>query len=217
MNSEIVKLSRNQFIATYPKRIIEEAIQSFEWPSQLDRDEVSVELKQAWINHNSDVGRFKTAVDLVHMWGFGGKRMKEALFDDESFWSQLKDVLNSWDLNAPKRVEALSGLLSFDGLGIATASKWICMLDQERFAIYDSRVSAALAGITDNGKRIFPIVGRRSTKNKKYPPQDYRAGKAHLILEDYQTFIFMLQSLQEHYEVDSVSELEKALFMLGKD
>lgn len=217
MRDQAVEFSRKEFIAIYSKQTIREAIKSFEWDSKLTREEVEIDLRQAWADRDSDLVGFKTAVRQVHMWGFGNKPLKSSLDNDELFWSRLRNVLESWYLDHSDKVESLSRLLSLKGLGIATASKWICMLDQERFAIYDSRVSAALAGITDNGKRIFPIVGRRSVESKKYPPQDYRAGKAHLISEDYQTFILMLQSLQEHYEVDSVSELEKALFMLGKD
>ena len=110
--------------------------------------------------------------------------------------------------------DALIDVLKCNGIGIATASKWICLCDQKRFGIYDSRVSIALSSVVDEqGFRLFPIVARRHTKERTYPNADYCPPQ-----NMAQCFIYYTDVINELGAIIelSASEVEMAFFMLGK-
>ena len=101
---------------------------------------------------------------------------------------------------------------------IARFSKWICFSNQEKFSIYDSRVSLALRQIKLANSRVFPTLGAKSAGR---PNADFiRANKmiaADRIAKIYMLYTNMLRAVLPHYKLSSVAELEMALFMLGTD
>ena len=106
----------------------------------------------------------RSAADNIHRWGFG-RPISAAVRESLAFWSDLEAMLTVFaemrEDEIYQSVEPLSKLLSHNGLGIATVSKWVCFVNQTRFAIFDSRVSIALRNVTIEGHRAFPVVGRR--------------------------------------------------------
>lgn len=94
------------------------------------------------------------ALRKIHRWGLPGR------FPD-SVETRIKDVRSLLGRIQARElvIEALTALLELDGVGIGTVSKWICFLDQSRYAIYDSRVSVALREMRDeNNDRYLPVM-----------------------------------------------------------
>lgn len=163
--------------------------------------------------------------DEVHKWGFRNAPVKEAVRKNPHFEPALKNLLLTWTqggLSAeskPHKLRALTEMLQIPLVGIATASKWICFLNQGSYAIYDSRVSLALREIVVNGCRPFPIVSRRSLADKKAWRQDLGKGQAKLMAEAYWAYLLTLESLatvDRRTVVPSLAaNVEMALFMMG--
>lgn len=135
--------------------------------------------------------------------------------------------------SCPAAVESLIALLEIKYLGIARVSKFVCFLDQDRYAIYDSRVSYALKDLTlDGAQRVFPFVGGRPVKNSRYVLADVIASKPRHMTAVYIVFLHLLQRVAEKLnERGGITDrplqqvvgqqwtpalLEMALFMAGR-
>jgi len=109
----------------------------------------------------------------VHRWGFNNTSIRKSVLRNNSFESCLLEVIREWQkpddaIEREVARTALRTLLCIQGLGLATATKWICFLDQRRFAIYDSRVSYALHPLElDGGGRTFPFIGPRVSYGRR--------------------------------------------------
>jgi hypothetical protein len=110
--------------------------------------------------------------DRIHKWGFG-HNFTSLLEEKSQFRQSFCRLISVWRVpglgpgEQLLKTDALSEMLSLNRVGIAKASKWICFIDQSRYAIYDSRVALALRNISIDGERIFPIIGRRATGGRK--------------------------------------------------
>jgi hypothetical protein len=104
----------------------------------------------------------------VHRWGFRNRPINRAVLGDPRWPEGISSLLQCWASTADPLTtlpaqHALFDVLSIPRLGVATTSKWICFLDQSRFAIYDSRVAYALRRLLVDNQRVFPFVGGRTT------------------------------------------------------
>ena len=158
------------------------------------------------------------AINEIQAWGFNGRKLQPSIKPDKTFLSELPKAFEIWSSDpsdSQNKIEALERLLSVKGLGIATISKWLCFTRPKQLAIYDSRVSIALRPIVTNGQRIFPTVGRRNTKTRKYPPADYQSLKPEIMAARYHIYTNMLACVVDNKELMTASDVEMALFMLG--
>jgi hypothetical protein len=212
----------NQIIQQYPLELLRVNIENFVWGNKnvIDSNDSRTNLEsitQGWIASKSDEN-YRFVLEEIYAWGFGGRKPPKSTLNDE-FKFAFINMAKIWsDENAVKqsKLDALEKTLSFKSIGIATVSKWICFIDQSKYAIYDSRVSIALSVIKDEkGKRIFPIIGRRSTKFKKYPTQDTIASNAHAMAQSYLCYLETLSHISEKTTL-TASQVEMALFMIGE-
>ncbi|MCW4051402.1 MAG: hypothetical protein NWE89_16895 [Candidatus Bathyarchaeota archaeon] len=146
-------------------------------------------------------------LDRVMDWG-GLRHI--ALDEDEALrvTGEAFSLLDAGDL-----VSATLRLLSVRGVGIASASKVIGLYDQNLYAVYDSRVGTALRSLVDeDGVRLIKCpVGRGR-------PGDVCLDR--VWAENYERLIWVLGImgwyLGEKGYPFSVSDVEMALFMMGK-
>jgi len=106
--------------------------------------------------------------EQVHRWGFGNKPIADHVRAAAEWPTAIHDLARTWSaavdpIATSEALHALRRLLEIRGVGLATATKWTCFLDQSRFAIYDSRVAYALRRLTIDDRRVFPFVGGRET------------------------------------------------------
>lgn len=205
-------------LARHSETILTEQFQSFEWKKKrfeeavFERAENERTLRQAI--RADDVSEIKASIFRIHKWGFGSETPNSK--GDE--WLRLTvDIVREFSKHTtdPQRQKALlKALLESDGVGIARASKWVCFCDQNRYAIYDSRVSIALREVVwTNDKRVFPTVGRKKTKSSQYPYAD--AIKPSQMVEKYFLYLDTLKIISDRTRL-KVAEIEMALFMIGK-
>jgi len=161
----------------------------------------------------------ESAANNIHVWGFG-RGIPETVRNRLSFLSDLESVLKAFaekqDDEIYQCAEPLAKLLTHERVGIATASKWVCFVDQKRFAIFDSRVSIALRNVTIDGHRAFPVVGRRPSGGRlawtatpllhAFP---IRTARAYI---DYLRVVGLLSNIIGHM---TPAQIEMALFMAG--
>jgi hypothetical protein len=107
---------------------------------------------------------------------------------------------------------AILRLLSIRGVGISSASKIIGLFDQNRLAIYDSRVGKALKTLKLSDNR-----------NIKCPPGRNRPGDACTYREwafNYQQLIWILEVIRDYLNKQgypfNIADVEMALFVMGK-
>jgi len=145
-------------------------------------------------------------LDRVMDWG-GLRRI--ALDEDEALrvTGEAFGLLDSGDLKG-----AILRLLSVYGVGISSASKVIGLSDQNRFAIYDSRVGTALRSLVVDVRRLIKCPAGRGR------PGD--ACSNHRWAESYERLIWVLEImsgyLSERGYPFSVADVEMALFMMGE-
>ena len=146
-------------------------------------------------------------LDKVTSWGgFGSFPLRD---NDEvlKITSKAFKLLDEGNLAG-----AILELLSIKGVGISTASKIIGLLDQNRLAIYDSRVGTALRTLKHEGTRIITCPPGRTR------PGDFCTYKQWA--ENYQKLIWVLEvvrdTLDEQGYSYSIADVEMALFMMGK-
>ncbi|WP_162782232.1 hypothetical protein [Arenimonas caeni] len=200
-------------IARFPQCILERHLERFEWRGDswesawLKREELSKQLCLAL--ESAEQESLLAALRAIHSWGFAKASVFPAAIErrvDEA-GAVLIEIRSELSLNK------VNGLLNVPGVGIATASKWICLLDQSAFAIYDSRVSVALREICVDEKRCFPILPPWKGSNSW--PQDYVTKER--MATYYLRYIEALREVSESYTAMSPARIEMALFMAGKE
>ena len=160
--------------------------------------------------------------DAIYEWGFG-IRIPAAVRRDALFLPTLRRTLLAFRVAPPGNyatcVFPLDALLGIKGLGIASVSKWICMVDQGLFAIYDSRVSIALLDVgLPCGCRAFPIVGRRPVRGLSAWPADSQVSNdPSRAARSYVDYLHVLAQLRRLHRRHYAARVEMALFMAGED
>lgn len=109
-------------------------------------------------------------------------------------------------------VKAVFELISINKVGIASASKIIGLFDQNRLAIYDSRVGTALRTLVHNGKSIIKCPVGRSRKGDMCTNKQWAT--------NYEKLIWILEimrnKLNEKGYPFNIADVEMSLFMIGK-
>lgn len=215
-DNEALEFAVRQFCSKYSQTELQDAIDGFEWrdtteASLAKRREISEKYSQ-WAREGAAIDAAEVMATKVYKWGFGKNNCPNSL---KSNWPLFCRVNQCWNEGGDRKrmVELLTELLRLKGIGIATASKWICFIDEDRYAIYDSRVSAALRSIKVNNKRVFPTVGRRQFGSKKYPAPTVRTPAQ--MASDYLFFTDFSSVVAKRYNFDSPAKVEMGLFMLG--
>ena len=215
-----------QFQALFPAPDLVAASQDYRWPESATSEQTLRKRTETAANFASwsDQGLSPTeAIEhlrAVHKWGFGGQDLnrRQRYIYEEPYIDDILTMLATWrdrkDRNEMR--STLAHVLTFPYIGIARVSKWICFLDQQSYAIYDSRVSLALRKIEIEGRRIFPTLGAKSAGR---PYQDYIGAspdmRARKITDVYCLFCDVLWVANQSYKFEEVADIEKALFMLG--
>lgn len=207
----------DEFLKKYSKRDILDAANRFKWgkkstkDSKKEREEVSDKFR-FWISQGCPLTEAQEYADLVMRWGFGRNSPPSLSKDLQSFC----DLISSWNKheNASDMQDLLAKNLKLFGIGIARSSKWLCFVDPEKFCIYDSRVAITLRELGDGGGRTFPTVGRMRTKRISHFPTPNVRTPENMAL-DYCKFLDLISAVKFEFGVDSVSEIEMGLFMLG--
>ena len=153
------------------------------------------------------------ALREIHRWGLPG-RFPDSVETRIANVRSLLGQIQARELD----VEALTALLELDGVGIATVSKWICFLDQSRYAIYDSRVSVALREMRDeNNDRYLPVMPRRSSKTRTpWPADSVTPSSMALCYFDYLALAQdAARELKTRDSTMNTAKVEMALFMIG--
>jgi hypothetical protein len=154
---------------TFPPKHLREKAHEFQWKnrSMPDAWEERVRL-QLDLQRSTDDQASIAAAQAIHRWGFGSDF---ALLDnDKSCQQAVLVMIKNFSTTCNREVleTSLSTVLSLPDIGIATASKWTCLSDQLRFAIYDSRVSVALRSVcVDEKHRAFPILPRQAGDQRR--------------------------------------------------
>jgi len=226
-SAEVMQLA-DQFELIISKEKLDEAIKSFSWggvseaASLKARDKVADSFKN-WAKAGFPDNRFDEEIQKVHVWGFGQPLSKSTCHIlKEPHRSVLSECMKKWysKSDISERRESLREALKIKSIGIARLSKWVCFLDQEVYAIYDSRVSLALRRLRLDDHRAFPTIGRRSSAKIKYPYQSYLGKDSLEVAENvtyaYLNFLALLDVLKIRFNISSSSEIEKGLFMLGQ-
>lgn len=160
----------------------------------------------------------RSAADNIHRWGFG-RGISAAFGESLTFWSDLQATLTAFEGNKGadllKCVAPLTRLLSHKGLGIATVSKWVCFVDQAKFAIFDSRVSISLRNVEIAGHRAFPIVGRRRSGARLVWTASSQLGSPMRAARAYVDYLQVMGILGNMIRGMTVAQIEMALFMAG--
>jgi hypothetical protein len=116
-------------------------------------------------------------------------------------------LLDSGDLKG-----ATLKLLSVYDVGISSASKIIGLFDQNRFAIYDSRVGTALRSLVADGIRLIKCPAGRSRSGDTCSNRKWA--------ENYERLIWVLEIMSGYLSEKgypfSVADVEMALFMIGE-
>ena len=208
-----------EFSQAFPESHIREAIANFRWGknpahSKREREEVAMKF-QSWVFRGCPISEAKNNADLVMQWGFKGQKSPESLAENLEDFCELITVWKKQE-SAADMQELLARHLRLKDIGIAKVSKWICFVDPKRFCIYDSRVSVTLRALGKGEGRTFPTVGRRKTeRTKSFPNQNHRTAEQMAV--DYCKFLDLIHAIRTHYQMNSASEIEMALFMLGDD
>ena len=222
----------------YSKEKVEEYRKNFEWQkknateSLYNRNNKAEEF-QSWIRKltkqsKPDLKEAENMFNHVLEWGFGTKNFfngKKYINNKQKKVGELKDFckfINDWNKGDRKEKRKSSeekrkshlNILNISGVGIARSSKWICFIDQENYAIYDSRVSLALSKIINEKKKkpFFQVLKRRDLKTKKYPKGSSRSKS--LTVDDYFIFLKFINKVADEYGIKPY-KVEMSLFMMG--
>lgn len=200
-----------RILEAYPanKAELRIAHQAFEWRGQFldagwkERCALSKELNQAI---EKSLGSLSAVLHQIHRWGLAGRppiSISENIEEIHSLLLEAKKGLTP---------QVVVRLLSFRGLGIATISKWVCLLDQKRNGIFDSRVSVALREVRNsNGERYFPVLPSR--KIRRWP--DDRVSSNEQMAIFYMDYLEGIRAVREKVDLEHAAEVEMALFMIG--
>ena len=228
INSKNFEIVCEQFLSIFPPQNIENAYENFSWGKASTPQEAVATRKNAASNFSSwvtDGCPRETAIhkiEEVHKWGFNGQGLdkRQVILFEEPYLSNFISMIQVWNEanDTAKMQDTLSTCLQTPYVKIARFSKWICFINQEKFAIYDSRVSLALRQIKLENSRVFPTLGAKSAGR---PNADFISANkmvaADRIAKIYMLYTNMLRAVLPHYNLSSVAKLEMALFMLGTD
>ena len=215
-----------QFSATFPKNVIENAHHNFSWGGAKSFKEATEQRQSvanifsSWVRSGCCEKGASEAIQIVHKWGFGGQGLNknQVVLLEPEYLNHFVEMTKTWyEGNDPARMrETLSICLRTPYLKIARFSKWICFIDQSKYAIYDSRVSLALRQIKLDGKRVFPTLG---AKSKVRPTADFISTDpikvAEQVSQIYMVYLDLLHNLLPQTSLNSVADIEMGLFMLG--
>jgi len=217
-----------QFSEKFPKDIIETAHQNFSWggaksfTEALEQRQSVANIFSTWVGGGCCEQGAIEAIEIVHKWGFGGQglnRNQVILFEPKHLTNFI-EMIKAWHAaNDPVKMrETLSICLRTPYVKIARFSKWICFIDQSKYAIYDSRVYLAMRQIQLEGKRVFPTLG---AKSKGRPTADFISTDSIKVAEHvsqiYMVYLDLLHNLLPQTSLNSVADIEMGLFMLGVD
>lgn len=217
-----------QFLGIFPSLTIKQAYENFSWgDANTPQEAVATRSKAAndfssWVTAGCPREIAIQKIDGVNKWGFNGQGLdkRQVILYEEPYLSNFISMIQAWKEcnDTEKMQDTLATCLQTPYVKIARFSKWICFVDQNKFAIYDSRVSLALRQIKLDDSRVFPTLG---AKSKGRPNADFISANkivaAEKVAEIYILYNNMLRALLPHYNLASVAELEMALFMLGTD
>ena len=160
----------------------------------------------------------RSAADNIHRWGFD-RGIPAPFRESLTFWSDLQAMLTAFEENKGvdllKCVAPLTRLLSHKGLGIATVSKWVCFVDQAKFAIFDSRVSISLRNVEVAGHRAFPVVGRRRSGARLAWTASSQLSSPMRAARAYVDYLQVMGILSNVIGGMTAAQIEMALFMAG--
>ena len=217
----------------YSKKKIKEYYTKFKWQKKNAEESIKIRNKAAkkfqdWANSLTNQAnpnpKAEEMFNHVLEWGFGNKdffNSKIYINSNQNKKDNLKKFckfIYIWT-NEGKREdkkESHLSILNITGVGIARSSKWICFIDQEKYAIYDSRVSLALSKIknAEGDKPFFQVLQRRNLKDTKYPKGNSRTES--LTVDDYFIFLKFINKVADDYEIPPY-KVEMSLFMMGDD
>lgn len=153
----------------------------------------------------------------IHRWGFNEASC--TALNDPELLASLQACLRSFQIGLrPQQEASLSAFLRLQRtakaqIGLARVSKWICFVNQARFAILDSRVSRGLYPIrVATNHRAFPVLAGRGSgaSNQMVHWEPDRMARMYL---DYIDVIQEVARLQEGMQP---AQVEMALFMIGQ-
>ena len=222
----------------YSKEKVEEYRKNFEWQKKNVKESLKIRDNKAdefqnWIKKltnqsKPDLKEAENMFNHVLEWGFGTKNFfngKKYINKKKKKVGELKDFckfINDWNKgdrkekrkNSEEKRKSHLNILNISGVGIARSSKWICFIDQENYAIYDSRVSLALSKIINEKKKkpFFQVLKRRDLKTKKYPKGSSRSKI--LTVDDYFIFLEFINKVAREYGIEPY-KVEMSLFMMG--
>lgn len=238
---ELFKIFKNKE-EYYHKSVVLDYYKNFKWNKEDVEESIRIrnqaaEEFQKWAKNLINLSTFDEHLDYAEKmfnhvleWGFGTKDF----FNNKKYTNSKNKYLKEDDLT--KFCKFIQGwtqeitecsrnnlrkshldILDITGIGIARSSKWICFIDQKRYAIYDSRVSLALSRIMyeDKNKKFkpfFQVLKRRDLKNKKYPKGETRSKNR--TVEDYFIFLKFINKIAKEYGMKPF-EVEMSLFMMG--
>lgn len=204
-----------QFMEKFPRKEILKAASRYKW--QKDTHEETLEKRrkiaskyQTWVNSKTiSIKGAKESANLVTQWGF--KRRLPASIEDNL--EDFRNMISIWrDGNDfDKMHDTLVSNLNLKGVGIARSSKWLCFINQNRYCIYDSRVSATLRSLGKGDGKTFPTCPRQ-TGNVNFP-KSVRPSNSKIALA-YFKYLDLAHYIADQYDI-TVTEIEIGLFMLG--
>ena len=211
----------------YPEEYLLASFKSFSWqkmgPEVALRKRKDVEdICPAQGSSEEEITRFYS---IVNKWGFN-RYLPDPILSEPRNRKIFKRLFDTWyHIDFEERqadlIESLAAILLIPKLGIATVSKFIALANPTDAAIYDSRVTAALNSIRLEDQRIFPMVGRRQLKSKRYFFADSITtdkAKSRIMAERYLLFLKTLDTLKKNcVSFETSAQIEMALFMIGKD
>lgn len=208
-----------QFERLFAPETLEAAYDSFQW-GKVTSTEAATEERNAvaeefsrWVCEGCEQNASIEAIGKVHKWGFNQDlNKKQKILYQQPYLNTFMSMMKVWhkcEKPAEMRLH-LEQCLRTPHVKIARFSKWLCFIDQSKYAIYDSRVSLALRQIKLDGKRVFPTIG---SKTKDRPTGASPAGKH--MSEVYMLYLDLLHSQLPRTKLTRVADIEMALFMLG--
>lgn len=208
-------------LTIYPEQVLNEWFTKFAWGN--NSHEQSVATRQELIDLGRTLSADENSVinffNEVKKWGFNNQQISPELLNNRDFRTTCLSLFEAWRSSSEsKKIETMSELMGFPGMGIANVSKFTAMTDPVFGAIYDSRVSIALRPLTYEGKIFFPTVGRRKTQSKPHYNASVMTQKKHRfrLAERYILFLQMLSEVQDRTQFDQNSKIEMCLFMIGE-
>jgi len=156
-------------------------------------------------------------LQAIHRWGFNGASCPA--MNDPEILASLQACLHTFRAGTRAQQEAsLTDFLAQQrtanaGIGLARVSKWICFVDQARFAILDSRVSRGLYPVSvAPGHRAFPVLAGRAA-GAADPIANWRPDR---LARTYLNYLDVMQQVAELQDGMQPAQVEMALFMIGQ-